>query len=425
MALAEPGDTDDTNDDIDRDDIDRDDIDRDDIDRDDIGPLGAEYLQRLNEINRLEGEASALLAEFDASGEWGLDGSATCQAWMRTHARMTSAAASARVKTARRLRNLPEIRDAFRTGEISYDHARVLALATDLLDGLSLSGSGVDAEVHPEMSADGVADQAHGLVRRAGSTFLEAARTLDPTATRRVVQHWRHAVEPALLVSEETANAGRRTLHMSQTIGGRWVMNGEFDAESGSVVATALDALTSPDPPDAPHRTAGRKAADAMVEGCRQLLNGGMLPTVGGQRPHVTVTVGLETLERRVGAPPATLESGGPLSGEAARRLACDAGVTRVITCGESLPVDIGRTTKTVPAHIRRGLVVRDHGCAWPGCDRPPGWCDAHHIVHWADGGDTSIENCVLVCRRHHTAVHEHGWRIRLTDDGHLEVEPP
>ncbi|MEZ5169927.1 MAG: HNH endonuclease signature motif containing protein [Acidimicrobiia bacterium] len=79
------------------------------------------------------------------------------------------------------------------------------------------------------------------------------------------------------------------------------------------------------------------------------------------------------------------------------------------------------------PTHIRRALVVRDSGCAWPGCDRPPlqGNLNAHHIVHWAHGGTTSTENCVLLGRTHHSRVHEHRWSVKLTTDGRLEVKPP
>jgi HNH endonuclease len=81
--------------------------------------------------------------------------------------------------------------------------------------------------------------------------------------------------------------------------------------------------------------------------------------------------------------------------------------VSRVITVAPSSPVEIGRRTPVVPAALRRAVVVRDGGCRFPGCDRPPGWCDAHHVLHWADGGETSLDNLVLLCRPHHRLVHE------------------
>jgi 5-methylcytosine-specific restriction endonuclease McrA len=90
-----------------------------------------------------------------------------------------------------------------------------------------------------------------------------------------------------------------------------------------------------------------------------------------------------------------------------ARRLACDAAVTRVILDPDSQPLDVGRRSRIIPPAIRTALVARDRGCTYPGCDRGPQWTDAHHIRHWADGGTTSLDNLVLLCRQHHRAVHE------------------
>ena len=81
--------------------------------------------------------------------------------------------------------------------------------------------------------------------------------------------------------------------------------------------------------------------------------------------------------------------------------------MTRVLTDGPSQPLDVGRRTRTIPPAIRRALVVRDGGCRAGGCDRPPAWTDAHHLRHWADGGPTTLDNLVLLCRRHHRLVHE------------------
>ena len=127
---------------------------------------------------------------------------------------------------------------------------------------------------------------------------------------------------------------------------------------------------------------------------------------MAGERPHVVVTVDLESLEGKPGQR-SELEDTGPITPETARRLACDAGVSRVIMRGASEPLDVGRKTPVVPSGMRRALVVRDRGCRFPGCGRPHAWCDAHHVEHWADGGETSLENLVLLCRPHHRAVHE------------------
>jgi len=86
------------------------------------------------------------------------------------------------------------------------------------------------------------------------------------------------------------------------------------------------------------------------------------------------------------------------------------------VTRGSSEPLDIGRRTVVVPGPMRRAVTIRDRHCRFPGCDRPPAWCDAHHVVHWAHGGVTALSNLVLLCRRHHRLVHEGQFRLELTD---------
>ncbi len=124
--------------------------------------------------------------------------------------------------------------------------------------------------------------------------------------------------------------------------------------------------------------------------------------------------VDLETLERRAPGR-CELADVGPIPPEAARRWACDANVSRVITDARSVPLDLGRRTKVVPAALRRAVVARDGTCRFPGCDRPPGWCDAHHVRHWADGGETALGNLVLLCRPHHRLIHR-GFGVQMVD---------
>ncbi|MET8123821.1 HNH endonuclease signature motif containing protein, partial [Micromonospora sp. NPDC005291] len=87
--------------------------------------------------------------------------------------------------------------------------------------------------------------------------------------------------------------------------------------------------------------------------------------------------------------------------------------------------LDVGRQRRLITGPLRRALVLRDHGCAFPGCDRPPRWCDAHHIQHWADNGDTALHNAVLLCGHHHRHIHHSDWAVRLGGDGHPEFIPP
>jgi len=102
----------------------------------------------------------------------------------------------------------------------------------------------------------------------------------------------------------------------------------------------------------------------------------------------------------------------GPITPETARRLACDAGVVRILTDPAGLPLDVGQEQRTATAAIRRALELRDGHCVFTGCTIPAAWCDVHHVIHWAHGGPTSCENGALLCERHHTAVHEGGFTI-------------
>jgi 5-methylcytosine-specific restriction endonuclease McrA len=163
-------------------------------------------------------------------------------------------------------------------------------------------------------------------------------------------------------------------------------------------------------------RTPAQRRCDALGEIARRWLDVPERPVVGSERPHVTVTVDLEALEGRAGRR-CELDESGSIAPESARRLACDASVSRLITRAPSEPLDVGRRTPVVPAGLRRAVIARDGGCRFPGCDRPSPWCDAHHVVHWADGGETSLANLVLLCRRHHRAVHD-GFGLRMADGG-------
>lgn len=160
-------------------------------------------------------------------------------------------------------------------------------------------------------------------------------------------------------------------------------------------------------------RTPAQRRADALGEICRAWLERADRPVVAGERPHVVVTVDLDALRGLAGT--AELEDAGPITPEAARRLACDSRVSRVITGPGSWPFEVGRSTRVVPLALRRALGVRDRGCRFPGCGRSPGWRDAHHVRHWADGGETGLGNLLLLCRPHHRLIHR-GYRVEMVN---------
>ena len=300
--------------------------------------------------------------------------------------------------TARALADrLPVTAAALAAGDVSIEHAGVLARATETL---------------PEP-----------VLARAEGLLVDTAREWDPAVTARAGARVRHVLD----TGGEDEQAGRehaaRRLHVSRTFAGMVAVDGLLEPAAGEVVLTALQALSTPQPGDS--RTPGQRRADAFEEMSRRVLDSGQLAECGGERPHVTVTVDLATLQARPGASPAEATWVGPLRGEDARRLACDAGVSRVLTNGPSEVLDVGRRTRTVSPALRRALVVRDGGCVYAGCDRPPQWTDAHHIEHWADGGPTCLPNLCLLCRHHHRAVHQHGLHIRINERGKVKVDKP
>lgn len=190
-----------------------------------------------------------------------------------------------------------------------------------------------------------------------------------------------------------------------------------------------------------------RQRADAFVNHIVEpALAGDNLPTCGGALPHVLVTVPVNRLRapKALSGDHGTIEqsilddqidyqsayihtSNGPgrqlLSATSAQMLSCDATIQRVVMGPNSLPLDIGRTTRLIPTHIRRALIVRDQGCVFPFCDKPPGWTEAHHIQHWADGGPTSLPNLVLLCSKHHHEVHKQEHDIETDRMGRPQIK--
>jgi hypothetical protein len=208
-------------------------------------------------------------------------------------------------------------------------------------------------------------DEAEGML-------VDAAMALPGREFRAAIAYWRQAADAAGAEERERRIHEARHLHVSPTIEGVVRIDGNLDPESGQTLITALrcvqDAWARGGGEDA--RTAPQRRADALVEVCRSFLDRSDRPLVAGERPHVVVTLDLEALKGRAGRR-CELDDTGPLTPEAARRLACDAGVSRVITAGASEPLDVGRRSPVVSAGIRRALVLRDGGCRFPGCGRP------------------------------------------------------
>jgi len=170
-------------------------------------------------------------------------------------------------------------------------------------------------------------------------------------------------------------------------------------------------------------RTPGQRRADALVEVCRMALASGRLPASGGLAPQLIVTMRYEPWRAALSA--GQLDNGQQVTPATVRRIACDAGIMPVVLGTGGQILDMGRQRRLFTGPIRKALIVRDGGCSFPACDRPPTWTEAHHIRSWLDGGETSVDNGVLVCRLHHRLIHQGDWRVRLGADRLPEFIPP
>ncbi len=262
-------------------------------------------------------------------------------------------------------------------------------------------------------------------VELAEQTLAGSARRFDPAALTRIGERLLAYLDPdGPEPTDEPEQA--RELRVRTGSDGSVSLSGRLDPEGGARVLEVLNSLNGRRPPvdGVPDmRSPARRNADALIEamGCR--LDEGDLPTRGGQRPHLVLTMKLSDLIDGLGS--AVLDTGGRLSAAEARRLACDACVVPMVLGSDSMPLDVGRQQRLATAALREALAQRDKGCSFPSCDRPPRYCHAHHIRSWLDGGATKLSNLCLLCEHHHVIVHRQGWLIRLDARGHPEFIPP
>jgi hypothetical protein len=161
------------------------------------------------------------------------------------------------------------------------------------------------------------------------------------------------------------------------------------------------------------------------VQLCDLALASGTLPVLRTVKPQLLVTIPLADLADPTTGPGAgTTATGATISAARARWIACDGQVTRIVLGPDGVPLDHGRSRRLVSPAQRRALEVRDRGCVFTGCSAPTWWCEAHHLLEWALGGDTDLDNLALLCERHHTQV-DHGFRIQRQPDGRWRTWRP
>ncbi len=347
-------------------------------------------LQHASEL--IDAERLRRLAEIDRRGLYQRDGHLSAASWLASRFKLTWGAARQQVRTARALEEMPEARRALAEGDLSMSAVRVLVHAR---------------EADPE---------AFG---RSESALVDAARVHSVNDLQRVTAYWRQAVEREAALDGEEMLRERRKLHASVTFMGMVRVDGDLDPETGETLLTALRAVLdaeSRSSSEGDQRTPAQRRADALGEVCRQWLDLADRPRLAGEKPHITVTVAADALHDQKGEP-SEMDHAGPIDPALAKRMACDASIRRIVMAGRSEPLDVGRQSQVISPAMRRAVIAQDRHCRFPGCDRPHTWCDAHHVVHWAEGGHTSLPNLILLCRRHHRMVHERrGFRLELVD---------
>jgi hypothetical protein len=365
--------------------------------RDAEGDALGEGLIQIREagIDPLEAVFAIGVRRFDKSGEYKADGALSLTAWLRWKCKLSGGAALERVEIARQLEKLPKTEAAFANGDLGFQHVAVLARTAE----------------HVGAAA----------VRKDEANLLQAARTMDPGQFTSVAKNFEHRVDPAGALTEANRAYERRYFHIAEPVDGLVRLDGVLDVEGGATLRGALQKFMQPVKDDA--RSYGQRNADALVELGRQGGSGSKRDGAG-LRPQLIIRASLDTLAGTPGAPAGELDGGGTVPAETVQRYACDSAITRITGQGE-LDHELNHASRTLPAPTRRALESRDRHCVFPGCTRPPIWCDGHHLVWWIKGGATTLPNLALLCRPHHRMVHEEGWHLVRHKDGRFMAIPP
>ena len=393
---------------------------------------GHELMDTVVEIETLRSTLDSL--EFGVVRELEATGAVKAVGWASTQDFVTSVAGGhkgagpAMVRLAKAVAEpvLGPVGEALGDGWLSTPKAQVIVRAIDTLPG------------NPDVRARGV------------QALLAEATSLDATELCKVANRLCALVDPdgderrdekALDRLERVAHLERALAITADQAGGAWI-RGRCTAEDAALLKATLIPLAAPQPsatgpvcdpatcdlPGCGHkgrdpRDHGARLLDALVEACRRVQGADRLPHSHGAVPRLTVTMSLEDLRATSGF--ATTETGEQLTASTIRRLCCDAEIIPAVLGADTAVLDVGRAQRLVTAAIWKALVVRDAGCQFPRCTRPPMMCHAHHLDHWAEGGDTSLENLILLCGHHHRLIHATPWTIQRTGPATFDFHPP
>ena len=375
-------------------------------------------IERMDRVAVLFGEITAATREFlaalaqsDRHRDWEDEGFGSCAEWLAWQIGITRGTANEKVRAARALEDLPLISGAMARSELSFSKVRAITrVATP------------DNE----------------------SELLEFALAGSAANLERLVRGWKKLSRSDEQQAERVRHS-RRCFSVFPDEDGMYVVRGRLDPEVGGALMRAVEAASdalfteaSKDSDQAGHsREASEPArlrADALGLLAERALAAGFgagdsAPVSGSRAGRYQVVLHVEAATLTDEGEPglSELEDGTRVSAETARRLACDASRVEVSRDGvgsaDGSVLDVGRKTRTIPPALRRALDARDRGCRFPGCGLR--FTDAHHIVHWADGGETKLSNTLLLCRRHHRRVHEGGYRVCSDRNGQVVFFTP
>lgn len=373
-------------------------------------PLGRQISQLVAHLDAGEYQLLTMLGEFDDKEEWSAYGIHSCAQWLNAFCGMNMGAARERVRVAHALPKLPKISAEFREGRVSYSKVRAMTRVAT-----------------PENEDE----------------LLRTARYGTASQVEKLVRYYRRYKRFEKLEEENVRFAQCRfSLHQDED--DTWVISGRLTAEQGALLQEALDLGVEqlfqeqkgvPDeveeeeeashPVDQPFSESFEaRRSDALARMAETFLAGANSQASGGDAFLVNIHTDVDTLMADGEGVTSETDDGGCVSAETSRRLACDASVIHWLDTHKGEPLSIGRKSRTIPPAIRRALQRRDRGCRFPGCTCTR-FVDAHHIHHWADGGETKMDNLVLLCRRHHRLVHEESYGIHTRRLGEITFNLP
>jgi hypothetical protein len=328
------------------------------------------------------------------SGRWHIHGFRSPHAWLTTTSGEAPGACSLTLQLAERIQHMPIVKDRFTRGVLAESALRLLADTW-----------------HPDLA---------DVFARDEQMLVGWASNLAHRDFKMVLSTWRLHADPDGADRSEQDRFDSRKLHLSELLDGMGRLDGLLDPEGMKLVAEAIRVLAVRT--DGDERTSEQRRADALVSMAKQVLTN-LQPTPGTKRnrPKLIATIAVDDLIAATRGGVLDTNTGPvTLSAEAIRRLACDAGIHRLITGPDGVVVDYGRQTRSVSDAQFDLLTIRDHGCRIPGCPIPPGGCDAHHSIHWANDGNTDLDDLVLLCWYHHHLLHEQHWSLEPLGAGHF-----